>query len=104
MINSIVGFDQIANIEIHTCGPYGADNLPKTATDGWTLIASETEPDDKPFEKYLVQRIYLISPDKQQKFIVGKDGACELRAFGFSETENPLIIALSCDLIIYSRT
>ena len=102
--NSIVGFDRLANIEIQTCGLYGVDNLPKATADGWTLVASEPQPDDKPFEKYLVQRIYLVSPDQQQKSIVGKDGACEIRAFGFSETGSSLIIALSCDLTIYSRT
>jgi hypothetical protein len=102
--NSIKGFDHLSDIEIQTCGLYGVDNLSKATADGWTLIASEPEPDDKPFEKYLVQRIYLVSPDKQQKNIVGKDGACELRAFGFSETDNSFIIALSCDLTIYSRT
>lgn len=102
--NSIVGFDQLKSIEIQTCGLYGVDNLPKATLDGWTLVASEPEPDDKPFEKYIVTRIYLISPDKQQKLLVGKDGPCELRAFGFSGTGNSFIIALSCDLTIYSRT
>ncbi|WP_177765842.1 hypothetical protein [Flavobacterium sp. I3-2] len=102
--NSIVGFDFLANIEINTCGLYGEDNLSKTTQDGWTLIISDPEPDDKPFERYLVNRIYLQSPDRKVKIFVGKNGACELRAFGFSDTGNTFIIALSCDLIIYSRT
>ncbi|MEP7319834.1 MAG: hypothetical protein ABI921_13860, partial [Panacibacter sp.] len=57
--NSIVGFDHLTNIEIQTCGLYGVDNLPKTTADGWTLIISEPQPDDKPFEQYLIQKIYL---------------------------------------------
>ncbi|HEU5164024.1 MAG TPA: hypothetical protein VFU29_00715 [Chitinophagaceae bacterium] len=101
--NSIIGFDVLENIEITTCGLYGDDSLSKTTQDGWTLIATEPEPDDKPFEKYLVKRIYLLSPDKEEKLLVGKDGACELRAFGFSDTGDTFVIALSCDLTIYSR-
>lgn len=102
--NSILGFGRLMNIEIQTSGLYGVDILPKTTADGWTLIASDPEPGEIPFEKSLVRKIYLISPDKQQKRVIGKDGACELRAFGFSETGNSLIIALSCELTIYSRT
>ncbi|MDQ4102090.1 MAG: hypothetical protein M3115_07905, partial [Thermoproteota archaeon] len=83
---------------------YGVDKLLKATFDGWTLVASEPQPDDKPFENYSVTEIYLVSPDKQQKQLVGKDGPCELRAFGFSDTGNSFIIALSCDLTIYSRT
>lgn len=101
--NSIVGFDLLENIEISTCGLYGEDNLSKSTSDGWTLITSEPQPDDKPFEEYLVQRVYLISPDKQQKVFITKDGPCELRALGFSKTEKSFIVALSCDLTIYSR-
>ncbi|AYQ33882.1 hypothetical protein [Runella sp. SP2] len=102
--NSIVGFDVLENVEINTCGLYGEDNLSKTTQDGWALTVSEPEPDDKPFEKYLVKRIYLQSADKKEKIFVGKDGACELRAFGFSDTGDTFVIALSCDLTIYSRT
>jgi len=102
--NSIVGFDFLENVDITTCGLYGEDNLSKTTQDGWILIISEPEPDDKPFEKYLVKKIYLQSPDKKEKTLVGKDGACELRTFGFSDTGDTFIIALSCDLTIYSRT
>ena len=101
--NSIKGFDRLSDFEIQTCGLYGVDNLSKATLDGWTLIVSEPEPDDKPFEKYLVQKIYLVSPNKQEKKFVGKNGACELRAFGFSETGDSFVIALSCDLTIYSR-
>jgi len=103
--SSIIGFDCLANIEIPTSGFEGAeDNLPKKTSDGWTLTISVPEPDDKPFEKYLVQKIYLVSPNKKEKIFIKKDGPCELRAYGFSETDNSFIVALSCDLTIYSRT
>lgn len=101
--NSIKGFDCLENIEIQTSGLYGEDHLPKTTADGWCLLISERQPDDTPFEKYLIHRIYLISPDKREKVLVGKDGPCELRAYGFSETGASFIIALSCEVIIYSR-
>jgi hypothetical protein len=101
--NSILGFDILKDVEIPTCGLYGEDNLSKATQDGWTLVASGPEPDDKPFEQYLVTRIYLVSPDKNQKIFIGKDGPCKLRAFGFSDTGDTFVIALSCNLVIYSR-
>ncbi len=101
--NSITGFDILDKIQISTCGLYGPDNLLKFTNDGWTLTISKAESDDKPFDKYLVQKIYLVSPDERQNIVVAKDGPCELRAFGFSDTGNSFIVALSCELIIYSR-
>jgi hypothetical protein len=101
--NSIIGFDILCKVEISTCGLYGEDRLPKVTNDGWALKISQPEADDKPFEKYLVQKIYLVSPDEKQKILVAKDGACELRAFGFSDTGKSFIVGLSCELIIYSR-
>lgn len=101
--NSIKGFDILNNIEIRTFGLYGDDKLPKSTEDGWMLLTSEPEPDDSPFERYLVSKVYLVSPDKMHKTIVAKDGACELRAFGFSSTGKSFIVATSCELIIYSR-
>jgi hypothetical protein len=77
--------------------------MSKLTADGWTLVKDAPEPEDPPFENFMVQKIYLVSPDKQQKFFISKDGACELRAFGFSDTGNTFIVALSCDLVIYSR-
>jgi len=97
------GFDILENTEIVTCGMYGKDNLAKVTADGWRLEITGPKADDKPFEKYLVKRIYLRSPDKKQKIFIDKNGACELRAFGFSETGKSLVVALSCNLTIFSR-
>jgi hypothetical protein len=101
--NSIRGFDLLEGIEIKTFGLYGEDKLPKSTEDGWMLLTSEPEPDDSPFEQYLVKKVYLVSPDKMEKRFLSKDGACELRTFGFSSTGNSFIIATSFELIIYSR-
>ena len=101
--NSINGFDILSNVEIYTSGLYGGDHLPKVTADGWTLIVSQPQPDDKPFENYLVQRIFLLSPDKREEIFITKDGPCELRAYGFSDTGDSFVVALSCDLTIYSR-
>lgn len=102
--NTIIGFDCLANIEIPTYGLEGTDNeMLKETSDGWTLTISEPEPEEKPYDKYLIQKIYLVTPDKKEKIFIEKDGPCELRAYGFSETGNTFIVALSCDLVIYCR-
>ena len=102
--NSIGGFDILDKVQVLTSGLHGGDNLPKTTADGWTLTISEPQLDDNPFDEYLVQRIFLVSPDKRDKIYITKDGPCEHRAFGFSDTGNSFVVALSCDLTIYSRT
>lgn len=101
--HTVTGFDFLSNIKIKLHGLHGNDNLPKTSQDNWSLVVSELEPDDKPFEKYSIKRFYLISPNKQEIKVIGKDGACELRALGFSDTGDTFIVALSCELMIYSR-
>lgn len=100
---SIIGFDVLANIKITTSGLISPDILPKKTADGWQLIITDPEPDESPFQMYLIQKIYLVSPDQKEKIYITMDGACELRAFGFSDTGNSFIVATSCDLVIYSR-
>ncbi len=99
---AIKGFNILHDIEVVTCGLYGGDNLPKATNDGWQLEMLDPAPEDEPFQQFMVRRVYLVSP-KGEKTFIGKDGACELRALGFSQTGNSLIIATSCELIIYSR-
>ena len=99
---TVIGFGELNNLPIKTCGLYGGDIFPKKTHDGW-MLKSEKTPEDPPFEKYLVNRIYLIDPNSKKYILVGKDGACELRAWGFSDTGKSFIIALSCELIIWSR-
>jgi hypothetical protein len=101
--NSIFGFDVLDKIEISTQGLYGEDNLPKRTEDGWELLCTDPTPDDEPFEKYLVKSIYLVSPNKEKKLFICKDGPCEFRAFGFSDSGETFVVASSCCLVIYSR-
>lgn len=100
---SIIGFDVLSNIEITTCGLDSPDILSKKTADGWELIITEPEPEEEPYEEYLTQMIYLVSPDQKERIYITEDGACELRAFGFSGTGNSFIVATSCDLVIWSK-
>jgi hypothetical protein len=103
LTSTINGFGLLENAIIKTSGLYGKYLLPKETTDGWSLVKRENEFDDHPFEKNLVTKIFLASPTKEQIIFISKDGPCELRSFGFSPTGHSLIVALSCELTIWSR-
>jgi len=103
--NSIAGFDCLKDIIIPTSGLYGTNCLARQTNDGWSLTTT------KSINKFIannsiishsVTQIYLTTPN-EEKYFLGEDGACELRAFGFSDTFKSLIVATSCELIIYSR-
>lgn len=100
---TIPDYGILAGSQIRTCGLYGEDFLSKRTSDGWMLEKAGGIPDDPPFERYLVNKIYLTHRESAQRVCIAKDGACELRAFGFSGTGNSLVVALSCDLVIWSR-
>jgi hypothetical protein len=36
-----------------------------------------------------------------EPIFIGEDGPCELRVYGFSEDEKLLVIATSCELVIW---
>lgn len=99
--SSIEGFDILQGIIIKTSGLIAGDNLVKKMND-YELV-SVAEHDDKPFEEYTVNKIYLNKGNTGEIVFITKDGPCEIRAFGFSETGNSFAIALSCEIIIYSR-
>lgn len=101
--NTVKGSGIFENKIISTCGLYGDDNLPKVTSGGWSLEITDPEPDDYPFQQYKVSKIYLLSPDKNEKILVAKDGPCEYRAYGFSPTEKSFVIALSCEIVIYAN-
>ena len=98
-----LGFDILEGAAIQTSGLYGDNALALATADGWRIMTKEGEFDDPPFEKYPVTKLFLVSPDSKQFIFISKDGACELRSFGFSPTGNSLVVALSCDLTIWSR-
>jgi len=75
--------------------------LKKTADD-WQVLAGEPEPDEPPFERFLVTKVYLIDKSGNRTFVAA-DGPCELRAFGFSDKGNVLVVATSCEVIIWSQ-
>jgi hypothetical protein len=87
------GFGPLAGKSIRMAGLFGG-GLPRTTEDGWFL--EEQAP------AWPIRTILLRSPARET-IAIGDDGACELRAFGFSETGNSLIIAISCDLAIFAR-
>jgi hypothetical protein len=97
--NSVKWFDGEI---IKTYGLFGGENLTTNLPDRWRLEISEPEPDDPPFEKYMIQNINLIDPFGIKTFIT-KDGPCEFRAFGFSETGNSFVVGSSCELVIWSK-
>ncbi|MBO9730274.1 MAG: hypothetical protein J7623_16660 [Chitinophaga sp.] len=100
---TVPGMDVLSGSLIRVCGLDEPDFLHKETTDGWMLECIGPVPDDAPFEKYLVHKIFLTHKEGQYRELVDKDGPCELRAYGFSPTGNTLVVALSCDLTIWSR-
>jgi len=103
LTNTIEGFGILEGTVIKTSGLWGDNILSPQTADGWRLIKRESEFDDPPFDKYLVNKIFLSSPTNEPITFISKDGPCELQAFGFSPTGNSFIVALSCELIIWSR-
>lgn len=100
---TVPGCDILAGETIRICGLEKPDFLSKESSDGWRVECTDPEPDDAPFEKYLVRKIFLSHKSSGHHEFIGKDSACELRAFGFSPTGHSLVVATSCDLVIWSR-
>lgn len=96
------GFGPLEGKSIRMAGLFGG-GLPLTTEDGWGLEESPAWP---------TRSIMLTPPSVQREdgsivhgepFVIGDDGACELRAYGFSETGHSFVIAISCDLVIFAR-
>ena len=98
---SVDGFDILSNTSIPTSGIYGGDRLIKSTMDNWKVTA-KTKTQWKGLRATKRTKIYLYSPNNTA-IQVGEDGPCELRAFGFSDTGKSFVIALSCELKIFSR-
>lgn len=88
------GFGPLNNRTIRTAGLFGG-GLPRTTNDGWFA--------EKQMWAWPTRSIYLAAPRKREPVVVADDGACELRAFGFSETGRSFVVATSCDLTIFAR-
>jgi hypothetical protein len=95
------GIGPLADRKIRIAGLTGG-GLPTMKHDGWHLEALAL-----PWPRYFV---FLSRPFKsvldglESTTKVGDEGACEYRAHGFSDTGNSFVIALSCELNIYSRS
>ena len=87
------GFGPLEGKSIRMAGLFGG-GLPLTTKDKWFL---EEEAPDWP------TRSVLLTPPTGESIVIGDDGACELRAYGFSETGRSFVIATSCDLSIFVR-
>ncbi len=75
--------------------------LPNSTRDGWGLVTLPL-----PWPHY---HVFLTAPRKsiydgaEYAAKVETDNACELRAYGFSETGRSFIVALSCEITIFVR-
>ena len=88
------GFGPLAGQTVRMAGLFGG-GLPFTTVDGWELeVQARIWP---------THSVFLSVPRTREPMCIGEDGACEMRACGFSETGQSFIIATSCDLTIHTR-
>ena len=87
------GFALLSEQTVRMAGLFGGGLL-RVTQDGFSL---EEEAPDWP-----TRRVVLTSPDRSRT-LVADDGACELRAFGFSQTGLSFVIATSCELLMFGR-
>ena len=93
---TVQGFGLLAGQPIRTAGLYGG-GLPLSTADGWFLKDQVMTSS--------IRSIVLAPPHRreQEDVVIGNEGICELRAFGFSDTGLSLLIATSCDLMLFTR-
>jgi hypothetical protein len=88
------GIGPLEGQAIRMAGLFGG-GLPLTTLDGWLLEAQA--------RAWPTHSVFLTAPGSRESICVGDDGACELRACGFSETGRSFIIATSCELAMFTR-
>lgn len=88
------GFDAIEGEDVRMAGLFGG-GLAWTTLDGYRL--EEHSP------AWPRRGVVLITPGRVRT-LVFEDGACELRAFGFSETGRSFVVATSCELGLFARS
>lgn len=88
------GFGPLAGQAVRVGGLFGG-GLPLTTADGWHLEAQA--------RVWPTHSVFLSAPASREPVCIGDDGACELRACGFSETGRSFVIATSCDLSMFAR-
>lgn len=94
------GFGPLDGQAIRIAGLFGG-GLPKNTQDGWHL---EAVPLPWPHHRIVLEYPFRsMYQDSASATCVGDDGACELRAYGFSPTGRSFVIATSCGLAIFTR-
>jgi hypothetical protein len=88
------GFGPLAGQSVRVAGLFGG-GLPLTTLDGWCLEAQA--------RAWPTHSVLLTAPGAREPLCIGEDGACELRACGFSESGRSFVIATSCDLAMIAR-
>lgn len=91
------------DMPIKVYGLHNSGGLNPVMFNDWELKLSDPRLDDPPFEEYSVQLVLLQQLDSRELLTVAKDGPCEFRAFGFSQTGRSLFVASSCELVVWSR-
>jgi hypothetical protein len=91
---SAVGIGPLTGTTVRVAGLFGG-GLPLTTTDGWGLEVQA--------RSWPTHSVFLSAPASRTPVCIGDDGACEMRACGFSETGRSFVIATSCDLRIFTR-
>jgi hypothetical protein len=79
---------------VRMAGLFGG-GLPLTTTDGWLLEVQA--------RAWPTHSVFLSAPGSREPVCIGDDGACEMRACGFSETGQSFVIATSCELAMFTR-
>jgi hypothetical protein len=95
---AIAGFGGEKDAMIKLSGLHTQDYLAKKTSDGWLLYAEDSFHGSMPIKRFFLTH----SGSSASKFIV-EDGPCEVRCYGFSDDERLMVIATSCELVIWIR-
>lgn len=101
--DTIMGFGPEAGKNIKIYGVNNPINFNIKTANGWELTVANPASDDPPFERFNVTKVYLNNYSLAEHDFITKDGACELRALGFSQTGRSFVIALSCEIVIWTK-
>ncbi len=93
---TIPGFGGETDTAVKLFGLHIRGDLRKSTQGGWRVVAEEGRHGTIPIQKF-----YFKHNDLTEPIFIGEDGPCELRVYGFSEDEKLLVIATSCELVIW---
>jgi hypothetical protein len=92
----ITGFGSEKDAAIKIFGLHTEDFLPKTTSDGWSLSSESSFHGAIPIRKFFLKHFQSPEP-----IFISEDGPCEVRAYGFSSDEKTMIVATSCEVILW---